>query len=202
MSDSQSSSISSSDIDSTQSSDRSTSGGTSSDRKTIDTGSVRDVDQSMSDEKCSTPEDLRGNQDNSSVQFKRQDSSKSIHVDHHTRTEIKQPKIIEKIMTTLREESRLREINSPVRGGVKPSSGLGNNNQPEQPLPVSRTNSDMSCSLKSGNILSHNEHVNQVEASPPLKQLVGLNLFSLQNPTFSIYCLLMSPGTGLAVSYC
>jgi hypothetical protein len=27
-------------------------------------------------------------------------------------------------------------------------------------------------------------------------------LFSLQNPTFSIYCLLMSPGTGLAVSYC
>ncbi|RCV17518.1 hypothetical protein SETIT_3G226000v2 [Setaria italica] len=171
MSDSQSSSVSSSDIDSTQSSDRSTSGGTSSDRKTIDTGSIRVVDQAMSDEKCSTPEDLRGNKDNSSVQFKRQDSSKSIHVDHHPRTEIKQPKIIEKIMTTLREESRLREINSPVRGGVKPSSGLGNNNQVDQPLPVSRTNGDMPYSLKSGNILSHDEHVNQVEASPPLKQL-------------------------------
>lgn len=171
MSDSQSSSVSSSDIDSTQSSDRSTSGGTSSDRKTIDTGSIRVVDQAMSDEKCSTPEDLRGNKDNSSVQFKRQDSSKSIHVDHHPRTEIKQPKIIEKIMTTLREESRLREINSPVRGGVKPSSGLGNNNQVDQPLPVSRTNGDMPYSLKSGNVLSHDEHVNQVEASPPLKQL-------------------------------
>ncbi|OEL18527.1 Serine/threonine-protein kinase Nek4 [Dichanthelium oligosanthes] len=172
MSDSQSSSISSSDIDSTQSSDRSTSGGTiSTDRKTIDTGSVRNVDQAMSDEKCSAPEDLRGNKDSSSVQFKRQDSSKSIHVDHHPRTESKQPKIIEKIMTTLREESRLREINSPVRGGVKPSSGLGNNNQVGQPLQVSRTNSDMPCSLKFGNILSDDEHVNQVEASPPLKQL-------------------------------
>ncbi|CAN6328081.1 unnamed protein product [Urochloa humidicola] len=172
MSDSQSSSISSSDIDSTQSSDRSTSGGTTStDRKTIDTGSVRDVDQTMSDEKCSTPEDLRGNKDISSVQFKRQDSSKSIHVDHHPRTEVKQPKIIEKIMTTLREESRLREINSPIRGGVKPNAALGNDNQVEQPLPVSRTNSDMPSSLKSGNILSHDEHVNQAEASLPLKQM-------------------------------
>lgn len=173
MSDSQSSSISSSDIDSTQSSDRSTScGTTSTDRKNNDTGNAQDVDQAMSDEKCSTPEDLRGNKDNSSVQFKRQDSSKSIHVDLHPRTESKQPKIIEKIMTTLREESRLREITSPVRGGIKPSTGLINNNQVEHPLQVSRTNSDMPCSLKSGNILSHDEHANQVEASPPLKQQV------------------------------
>ncbi|KAG2619010.1 serine/threonine-protein kinase Nek4-like [Panicum virgatum] len=171
MSDSQSSSISSSDIDSTQSSDRSTScGTTSTDRKNNDTGNAQDVDQAMSDEKCSTPEDLRGNKDNSSVQFKRQDSSKSIHVDLQPRTESKQPKIIEKIMTTLREESRLREITSPVRGGIKPSTGLSNNNQVEHPLQVSRTNSDMPCSLKSGNILSHDEHANQVEASPPLKQ--------------------------------
>ncbi|WVZ98746.1 hypothetical protein U9M48_044143 [Paspalum notatum var. saurae] len=170
MSDSQSSSISSSDIDSTQSSDRSTSGGTTStDKKTIDTGSIRDVDQAKSDKKCATPEDLGDNKDNCSVQFKRQDSSKSIHVDHHPRAESKQPKIIEKIMTTLREESRLREINSPVRGGAKPISGLDNNNQVEQPMQVSRTNSDMS--RKSGNILSHDEHANQFEASPPLKQL-------------------------------
>lgn len=173
MSDSQSSSISSSDIDSTQSSDRSTSGGTTStDRKTVDTGNIQDADQVMSDEKYSTPEDLRC-KDNSSIQFKRQDSSKSIHVDHPTRTESKQPKIIEKIMTTLREESRLREVNSPVRGGIKPISGLGNSNQVEQPLQVSRTtNSDMPCTVKSGNMLSHEELVNQVEASSPMKQLV------------------------------
>lgn len=172
MSDSQSSSISSNDIDSNQSSDRSTSGGTTStDRKTSDTGSIRDVDQAKSDEKCATPEDLRSNKDNCSVQFKRQDSSKSIHVDHHARAESKQPKIIEKIMTTLREESRLREINTPVRGGVKLTSVLDTNNHAEQELHVSRTNSDISCSLKPGNILSHGEHANQVEASPPLKQL-------------------------------
>nr|CAB3461338.1 unnamed protein product [Digitaria exilis] len=172
MSDSQSSSISSSDIDSNQSSDRSTSGGTTStDRKTVDTGNVRDADQVMLDEKCSTPEDFRC-KDSSSIQFKRQDSSKSIHVDHPTRTESKQPKIIEKIMTTLREESRLREVNSPVRGGIKPISGLGNSNQVEQPLQVSRTtNSDMPRTLKSGNMLSHEEHVSQGEASSPMKQL-------------------------------
>ncbi|KAF8719633.1 hypothetical protein HU200_024374 [Digitaria exilis] len=160
MSDSQSSSISSSDIDSNQSSDRSTSGGTTStDRKTVDTGNVRDADQVI----C---------KDSSSIQFKRQDSSKSIHVDHPTRTESKQPKIIEKIMTTLREESRLREVNSPVRGGIKPISGLGNSNQVEQPLQVSRTtNSDMPRTLKSGNMLSHEEHVSQGEASSPMKQL-------------------------------
>ncbi|XP_062180123.1 serine/threonine-protein kinase Nek4-like isoform X2 [Phragmites australis] len=169
MSDSQSSSISSSDIDSIQSSDRSTSGGAAStDRKTTDT----DVDRADSDEKCATPEDLRGNKEISSGQIKRQDSSKSIHVIHHPRTESKQPKIIEQIMTTLREESRLRESNSPVRvGGVKLSSDLGNNKQAEQPSPVSRPNRYMSYGLKSGGILSHDGQVNQVEASPPLKQL-------------------------------
>ncbi|XP_062231492.1 serine/threonine-protein kinase Nek4-like isoform X2 [Phragmites australis] len=173
MTDSQSCSISGSDISSTQSSDRITSGGAAStDRNTIDTGSIRDDDQAVSDEKCATPEDLRGNKEISSAHMQRQDSSKSIHVDHHPRTESKQPKIIEQIMTTLREESRLRESNSPVRaGGGKLSSGLGNNNQTEQSSPVSRPNCDMSYSLKSGHILSHDEHVNQVEASPPLKQL-------------------------------
>uniref|UniRef100_A0A0A9F1F9 Protein kinase domain-containing protein n=1 Tax=Arundo donax TaxID=35708 RepID=A0A0A9F1F9_ARUDO len=175
MSDSQSSSISSSDIDSTQSSDRSTSGGaTGTDRKTTDTVRVRDTYQVDSDEKCAPPEDLRGNKEISSAKMKRQDSSKSIHVDHQPRAESKQPKIIEQIMTTLREESRLRESNSPVRaGGVKLSSGLGNNNQAEQPSLVSRPNSGI-YSLKSGDILSQDEHVNQIEASPPLKQLLPI----------------------------
>ncbi|TVU19587.1 hypothetical protein EJB05_35743 [Eragrostis curvula] len=169
MSDSQSSSISSSDVDSTQSSDRSTAGGAAStDRKIIETGSARDD----SDEKCATPEDLRGNKEISRAPFRRQDSSKSMHVDHHPRTENKQPKIIEQIMTTLREESRLRESNSPVKAvDVKLSSGVGNNNQAEQPSQISRTNSGLSYGLRSGDILSRDERVNQVEASPPLKQL-------------------------------
>ncbi|KAL6841566.1 hypothetical protein ACP4OV_028709 [Aristida adscensionis] len=170
-SDSQSSSISGSDIDSTQSSDRSTSGrAASTDRSTIDTGKFRDADHVDLDEKCATPEDLRGNKDMSRTELKRQDSSKSIHVDHHPRIENKQPKIIEKIMTTLREESRLRELHSPVRAnGVKLNSALGNNNQPESSY-ISMPNGDM-CGSKCGDILSHDEHPNQVQASPPLKQL-------------------------------
>ncbi|KAL6620316.1 hypothetical protein ACP70R_035455 [Stipagrostis hirtigluma subsp. patula] len=172
-SDSQSSSISGSDIDSTQSSDRSTSGrAASSDRSTTDTGNIRDADRINLDEKCTTPEDHRGNKDISRTELKRQDSSKSIHVDHHPRTESKQPKIIEKIMTTLREESRLREINSPVRANcVKLSPALSSNEQAEQSSQISRPNGDMACSLKSGDILSHDEHPNLAQASPPLKQL-------------------------------
>ncbi|KAK3135450.1 hypothetical protein QOZ80_5BG0419050 [Eleusine coracana subsp. coracana] len=181
MSDSQSSSISSSDIDSIQSSDRSTSGGAASiDRKIIDAGSVRDD----SDEKCATPEDLRGNKEISSTQFRRQDSSKSMHVDHHPRIESKQPKIIEQIMTTLREESRLRETNSPFRGGgVRLSSGVDNNNEAEHPSQVSRTNSGISYGLKSGDILCRDEHLNQVEASPPLKQLSPIVEHCTKNKT-------------------
>jgi NIMA (never in mitosis gene a)-related kinase 1/4/5 len=180
MSDSQSSSISSSDIDCTQSSDRSTSGGAAStDRKTIDTGSVRDD----SDEKCVTPQDCRGNKEISSAQFRRQDSGKSMHVDHHPRTESKQPKIIEQIMTTLREG------NSPFRaGGARLSSGLGNNNEAEKPSQISRTNSGISHGLKSGDILSQDEHLNQVETSQSnLKQLVWVEILFLVNSSIFLF---------------
>lgn len=177
MSESQSSSISGSDIDSTQSSDRSTSGGAAStDSKAVDIGSIQDADRVDSDEKCATPEDLGGNKDISRVELKRQDSSKSIH--QHPRGESKQPKIIEKIMTTLREESRLRESNSPARAsGVKLSSAVSNKDLADQSLETSRSNSDVSHSSKSGDISSHglaninDGCVNPVQASPPLKQL-------------------------------
>ncbi|KAM3404350.1 hypothetical protein ACQJBY_007444 [Aegilops geniculata] len=175
MSESQSSSMSSSDIDSTLSSDRSTSGGAAStDTKVIDTQSVHDVDRDDSDEKCATPEDLRGNKD-----LKRQDSSKSI--DQHHRGESKQPKIIEKIMTTLREESRLRESSTPARTrGVKPSSAVSNKNEAEQPSDTSRFNNNASCRSRSGDDSSHglvstnDGCVNSVQASPPSKQLLPI----------------------------
>ncbi|KAM3410738.1 hypothetical protein ACQJBY_002770 [Aegilops geniculata] len=175
MSESQSSSMSSSDIDSTLSSDRSTSGGAAStDTKVIDTRSVHDVDRDDSGEKCATPEDLRGNKD-----LKRQDSSKSI--DQHHRGESKQPKIIEKIMTTLREESRLRESSTPARTrGVKPSSAVSNKNEAEQPSDTSRFNNNASCRSRSGDDSSHglvstnDGCVNSVQASPASKQLLPI----------------------------
>ncbi|CAM0955317.1 unnamed protein product [Alopecurus aequalis] len=180
MSESQSSSISSSDIDSTQSSDRSTSGGAgSTDMKVADTRSIYDADRDDSDEKCTTPEDNRGNKDISHVQLKRQDSSKSI--DQHPRGESKQPKIIEKIMTTLREESRLRESSTPARTRVvKLSSAVTNKNEADQSSDTSRFNSNAAYRSKSGDDSSHalantnNGCTNSVQASPPLKQLLPI----------------------------
>jgi NIMA (never in mitosis gene a)-related kinase len=178
MSESQSSSISSSDIDSTLSSDRSTSGGAAStDIKVIDTLSIHDADQDDSNEKSTTPEDLRGNKDTLYVQLKRQDSSKSI--DQHPRGESKQPKIIEKIMTTLREESRLRDSSTPARTrGVKLSSAVSNKNEADQSSDTSRFHYNASYRSKSGDDSSpgltntNSGCVNSVQASPPLKQLV------------------------------
>uniref|UniRef100_A0ACD5U1L1 Uncharacterized protein n=1 Tax=Avena sativa TaxID=4498 RepID=A0ACD5U1L1_AVESA len=194
MSDSQSSSISSSDIDSTLSSDRSTSGGAgSTDIKVVDAQSIHDADQDDSDEKCTTPEDLRGNKDTSYVQLKRQDSSKSI--DQHPRGESKQPKIIEKIMTTLREESRLRESSTPARTrSVKLSSAVSHKNEADQSSDTSRLHSNASHRSKSGDDSSHgsantnNEYTNSVQASPPLKQLLPIgehrsNVKTSRSPT-------------------
>uniref|UniRef100_A0A0D9ZZT7 non-specific serine/threonine protein kinase n=1 Tax=Oryza glumipatula TaxID=40148 RepID=A0A0D9ZZT7_9ORYZ len=176
-SESQSSSISCSDIDSTQSSDRSTSGGApSTDSKLNDIRSIQDADRADSDEKCVTPEDLRGNKNISGAELKRQDSSKSVH--QHHRGESKQPKIIEKIMTTLREESRLRENNSPVSSsGVKLTSAVSNKNQAEQSSESSRPHSGVSYSSKFGDISSNgwtntsDECVDPVQAPLQLKQL-------------------------------
>lgn len=180
MSESQSSSISSSDIDSTLSSDRSTSGGAvSTDIKVADTRSIHDADRDDSEEKCTTPEDLRGNKDTSYVQLKRQDSSKSI--DHHPRGESKQPKIIEKIMTTLREESRLRESSTPARTrDAKLSSAVSNKKEADQSSDTSRFHNNASSRSKSGDNSSpgltntNNGCVNSVQASPPLKQLLPI----------------------------
>uniref|UniRef100_A0ACD5T987 Uncharacterized protein n=1 Tax=Avena sativa TaxID=4498 RepID=A0ACD5T987_AVESA len=194
MSDSQSSSISSSDIDSTLSSDSSTSGGAgSTDIKVVDARSIHDADQDDSDEQCTTPEDLRGNKDTSSVQLKRQDSSKSI--DQHPRGESKQPKIIEKIMTTLREESRLRESSTPARTrSVKLSSAVSHKNEADQSSDTSRLPSNASHRSKSGDDSSHglsntnNGYTNSVQASPPLKQLLPIgehrsNVKTSRSPT-------------------
>ncbi|KAG8085728.1 hypothetical protein GUJ93_ZPchr0010g7783 [Zizania palustris] len=176
MSESQSSSNSCSDITSIQSSDRSTSGGAAStDSKRNNIGSIQDADQADSDEKCTTPEDLRGNKNISGAELKRQDSTKSEH--QHYRGESKQPKIIEKIMTTLREESRLRENNSPVRAsGVKLTSALSDKNQAEQ-SESSRPYSGVSYISKFGDISSNgwtntnDECIDSVQEPSPSKQL-------------------------------
>ncbi|XP_015693162.1 serine/threonine-protein kinase Nek4 [Oryza brachyantha] len=174
-SESQSSSISCSDIDSTQSSDRSTSGGVvSTDSKPSEIRIIQDADRADSDDKCVTPEDLRGNKNISGAELKRQDS-KSVH--QHHRGENKQPKIIEKIMTTLREESRLRESNTHVSSSSeKLISAFSNKNQEEQSSESSRPHSGVSYSSKFSDISSNgwtntsDECVSPVQAPLQLKQ--------------------------------
>lgn len=162
MSGSQCSSISGtgSDMDSIQSSERNTSGLASSSNNTIDAEGAETTD-------------LQSHKDTAAHELERQDSSKSIHNNQHPRHENKQPKIIKKILTTLREESKFRESNSPVRASrVK----LNSPNNRERSSDDSK-HSDISSSSRSSEVISHEsanvscEPVKRGHTSPPLKHL-------------------------------
>ncbi|XP_062226900.1 serine/threonine-protein kinase Nek5-like [Phragmites australis] len=180
MSESQCSSISGSDMDSIQSSKRNTSGPASSSNNTIYTEGAETTDH-MLVKKCSRPDDLQSHKDTTGPELERQDSSKSIHINKHTRHESKQPKIIKKILTTLREESKFRESNSPVRANrVK----LNSPSNRERSSDDSKHNSDNSSSSKSSEVTSHEsskvgrEPVKRGQVSPPLKHLLPIVEYS------------------------
>ncbi|XP_062207551.1 serine/threonine-protein kinase Nek5-like [Phragmites australis] len=172
MSGSQCSSISGSDMDGIQSSERNTSGLASSSNTTIDTEDAETTGHVLI-KKCSRPDDLQSHKDTAGPELERQDSSKSIHINQHPKHESKQPKIIKKILTTLREESKFRESNSPVRASVK----LNSPSNRECSSDNSKHNSKISSSSKSSEVMSHEsekvscEPVKRGQASPPLKLL-------------------------------
>jgi len=161
MSGSQCSSISASDMDSIQSSERNTSGPASSSNNTIDTEGAESTD-------------LQSHKDTAGPELERQDSSKSIHNNQHLRHENKQPKIIKKVLTTLREESKFRESSSPVRASrVKLNSPSNRERSSDE-----SKHSDISSSSRSSEVMSHEsarvsfeEPVKRGQASPPLKHL-------------------------------
>ncbi|XP_066307494.1 serine/threonine-protein kinase Nek5-like [Miscanthus floridulus] len=162
MSGSQCSSISGtgSDMDSIQSSEINASGLASSSNNTIETEGAETTD-------------LQSHKYTACPELERQDSSKSVQDNHHPRHENKQPKIIKKILTTLREESKFRESNYPVRASrVKlnsPSNRERSSDDSKQ--------SDISSSSRSSEVMSHEsanascEPVKRGHASPPLKHL-------------------------------
>ncbi|KAG8078570.1 hypothetical protein GUJ93_ZPchr0007g4448 [Zizania palustris] len=173
MSGSQCSSISGSDLDSIQSGERNTSGPSSSSNNTIDTEGAEATDHVLV-KKCSRPDDIEGYKEIVGPELERQDSSKAIHADQKPRNEIKQPKIIKKILTNLREESKLRENNSPLRASrVK----LNSPSSRERLSDDSKHSSDISSSSKSSEVTSHGstkvtcEPFKQIQSSPPLKHL-------------------------------
>jgi len=174
MSGSQCSSISASDMDSIQSSERNTSGPASSSNNTIDTEGAESTD-------------LQSHKDTAGPELERQDSSKSIHNNQHLRHENKQPKIIKKVLTTLREESKFRESSSPVRASrVKLNSPSNRERSSDE-----SKHSDISSSSRSSEVMSHEsarvsfeEPVKRGQASPPLKHLVRINVFFCAKPSF------------------
>ena len=167
MSGSQCSSISASDMDSIQSSERNTSGPASSSNNTIDTEGAESTD-------------LQSHKDTAGPELERQDSSKSIHNNQHLRHENKQPKIIKKVLTTLREESKFRESSSPVRASRVKLNSPGNRERSSD----DSKHTDISSSSRSSEVMSHEsarvsfeESVKRGQASPPLKHLVRINVF-------------------------
>ncbi|PUZ53818.1 hypothetical protein GQ55_5G080400 [Panicum hallii var. hallii] len=162
MSGSQCSSISGSDMDSIQSSERNTSGPASSSNNTIDTEGAESTD-------------LQSHKDTAGPEMERQDSSKSIHNNQLLRHENKQPKIIKKVLTTLREESKFRESSSPVRASRVKLNSPSNRERSSD----SSKHSDISSSSRSSEVMSHESArvsfeepvVKRGQASPPLKHL-------------------------------
>ncbi|KAK3166057.1 hypothetical protein QOZ80_1AG0040950 [Eleusine coracana subsp. coracana] len=172
MSGSQCSSISGSDMDSIQSSERNTSVLASSSNNTIDTEGAESIDHVLV-KKLSRHDDIQSRKATPGPELERQDSSKSIKTNQHPRNETKQPKIIKKILTTLREESKFRESSLPVRASrVK----LNSSSNRERSSDDSR-HSDHSSSSKSSEVTSHEsakiscEPVKRGQASSSLKHL-------------------------------
>ncbi|CAL4946441.1 unnamed protein product [Urochloa decumbens] len=163
MSGSQCSSISGSDMDSfsVQSSERNMSGPASSSNNTIDTEGAENTD-------------LQNHNGTAGPELERRDSTKSVHDNQHPRHENKQPKIIKKILTTLREESKFRESSSPVRASrVKLNSPSNRERSSDD-----SKHSDISSSSRSSEVVSHEparisfeEPAKQGQASPLLKHL-------------------------------
>ncbi|RLN22054.1 serine/threonine-protein kinase Nek5-like [Panicum miliaceum] len=153
MSGSQCSSISGSDMDSIQSSERNTSGPASSSNNTIDTEGAESTD-------------LQSHKDTAGPELERQDSSKSIHNNQHLRHENKQPKIIKKVLTTLREESKFRESSSPVRASRVKLNSPSNRERSSDDSKLS----DISSSSRSSEVMSHESARSPiVEHSPTIK---------------------------------
>jgi len=175
MSGSQCSSISGtgSDMDSIQSSEINTSGLASSSNNTIDTEGVEATD-------------LQSHKDTACPELERQDSSKSVQDNHHPRHENKQPKIIKKILTTLREESKFRGSNSPVRASRVKLNSPSNRERSSDDSKQSSSRSSEVMSHESANASC--EPMKRGHASPPLKHLVRIYGFLVLKSLNPLLC--------------
>ncbi|KAJ0972747.1 hypothetical protein J5N97_020706 [Dioscorea zingiberensis] len=157
MSESQNSSISSCDKDSLQSSGKNSSGLVSNgDQKAVETDTASTDDGVVSDSYCIQLQPVVQQQSDPAAKprlsnaEKRPDTSKPSHIDADPKTEPKQPKTVKNILTTLKEQGKLRENISPIRGTRVKAGGLSNHKTNVEPSPkVPKPSSASSSSSKS-----------------------------------------------------
>ena len=142
MSDSQNSSISSSDMDSLHSSERNTSGlAYNSDNKMAesDCASTDDVGFDINCTELHTtvsdshPPDEKGASDIPNTETRRQSKSNSVHVDRQRKVEPKQPKTVRNILVALKEEVKASESSYPMRGSRVKVAALPNHRNTREP---------------------------------------------------------------------
>ncbi|KAG1331739.1 Serine/threonine-protein kinase Nek5 [Cocos nucifera] len=176
MSESQNSSISSSDKDSLQSNERNTSElAVNCDHKEVEKGT------SSNDGVASVPsQDVRGDRDVSKIEIQGQDSSKPLLVDQKPKAASKHPKIVKNIMMALKEEGRVRENSSPARANRVKIGGTPNHKNGIEPSPRSSKPSSSSSSSSKSNaeapacesVKTNSDSAKRVQASHPLKHLL------------------------------
>ncbi|KAH7685534.1 Non-specific serine/threonine protein kinase protein [Dioscorea alata] len=157
MSESQNSSSSSCDKDSLQSSEKNILGLVSNgDQKGIETDTTSTDDGVVSDSYCIQLQLVVQQQSDSvtkprlSNAEKRSDASKPSHIDAHTKTEPKQPKTVKNILMSLKEQGKVRESSSPIRGTRVKAGGASNHKTHAEPSPkLPKPTSASSSSSKS-----------------------------------------------------
>ncbi|XP_009408285.2 serine/threonine-protein kinase Nek5 [Musa acuminata AAA Group] len=140
MSESQSSSISGSDKESSQSSNKYTSElSMKGDQKAIEPDTASTDDGVASDYNSNSPFYARGGTEISEIVKERQDSSKVLQVDEQQNIESRQPRISKNMLTAFKEGVKARESSSPVRASrVKVVAASNHRSSTEQSPKVSK----------------------------------------------------------------
>lgn len=190
MTESQNSSLSSSDKDSLHSNEKNTSGSApNSDHKAIDTDMTLTDDRVECDNSCVRlpvadeylPNDEHGN-GIFAVGTDELDATRSAHDHQKPVSEPKQPRI-KSILMALKEEGRVRENSSPVRGTRVKSGGVSSQKANAEASPkMPKHNSNIPSSIKHNAdtpvvipAKPNGDPVKRTQGSHPMKHLVRIN---------------------------
>lgn len=180
LSESQNSSISSSDKDSLQSSEKNLSGlALNCGHKEVEKDTFSNG--VTSDSNMVPSQDVRGDCNVSKMDMERQDSSKSLNVEQLPNVKYQQPKTVKNVMVALKEEGKVREGGSSARASHVKIGGTQNHKTDTEPPPRSNRPTCSSSSstkpnvevLASESVENNCDSTKRMPASHPLKHLVS-----------------------------